>query len=275
VKLGCSIAALTILGLVGCGGTQGSTTTSPTTLAQLQIAPAGVSLIGLLNIDFVRPDALVGVNPLPTCCVPSTSGAAGTIDTVTFGTNSTCNAGDGRPLTGTITISPALPTNPAPISGAYTLTYNLKVTGNKPPLTTNQTWTYTGTQTLTFTGPGTGTLTNSGQGITATYTDASQPANNATWTVTCALDCDWATPGAPTLGGNFIFNRAAAAGAAALTVTTDIAPDLAWVNDCNYPEAGVITQHFTGFSDVVFTFDNNQCGSVTLQNPNQNYVLGQ
>jgi hypothetical protein len=182
--------------------------------------------------------------PLLNPCIGVTSGGPGTPITYTF-TN--CVGPNGGTLNGQITFSW--------VGNACTLTY-----GNFSATKGSQAWVLNGTKTVTVnkTAHQSQVVTGSG-GITHAFTDTAAPANNRTFTYTCALLADWATPGSYKLSGTFGYQTA---GDDTLEGSIPSAAPLTWTVGCCYPSMGIVNlKKGLAKADLSFGLP---CGTLTV-----------
>lgn len=236
VTLGC--LALALIGAVGCTSTGGGASVTGNDPASVRISPAGVATLVFMDLESVRPDALVGAGTLPGCVTAATAGATRTL------TFNGCTAANGGTLSGTLAITPVpVAGNPGP----YTETVHLVVQGPAGAQPPTQTWHYDGTQTFTITFAGTTptgvTLAVAPDGLTAAYTDSANPANDRTYTFTANLAADLSSANRVALSGSYVFKRSVGQ-TVTETLTAAIAggDPLVWNASCSdYPASGSLT----------------------------------
>lgn len=250
------LVALMVLA-TGCGGGGGSNTTSDPTPTPLAADSASAYLGTFLlsesqsadsgSLPTVAPAGDPGVYALAVpalpACIGVTSGGPGTPTTYTY---NSCTGPNGTTLTGQITFSWS--------NSTCTLTY-----ANFTAAKDTRTWVMNGTKTITV-----NATTHQSQvattGITHVYTDTAFPADNRTFTYTCALLADWATAGAYKLSGTFSY--LAAGESSALQGTIPTAAPLTWTAGCCYPSTGTVNlQKGLAKADLSFGLP---CGTMTI-----------
>ena len=268
VELGwCTLA---MLGLVGCGNSGTAVVNSNPT--NIKSAPAGVATLGFLDLEgSVRADVLpttvaASVTPLAgaevaqaqreaaasslPACIQMTQ--SGNVFTYTF---TSCVAANGGTLNGTVVATQT-------VSGSslvYTMVFNLTSV-----VDASHKWVYTGSQVATISGTQ-GTLTSPAAGaIQAAYTDATNTANNITYTFIPMLTVNWATKGSVWVDGTYSFSQT---GGQTITVTVPAATPLTFTTGCNYPTAGTLNLALTnspaGNANATAIFGP-ACGTVSI-----------
>ena len=265
VKLGwCTLA---MLGLVGCGNSGSAVVNSNPT--NIKSAPAGVATLGFLDMEGTLqvsnlPSTPAGstvtapegdkrdaeASSLPSCIQMTQNG---NVYTYTF-TN--CVAANGGTLNGSITATQT-------VSGA-TLTYKMKFNNLISALDANHQTVYNGTQIATITGTQ-GTLTSDAMGVTSTYTDATNAANNVTYTFVPMLSVNWANPANVWMDGSYSFTQPS--NGEVITVTVPTTTPLTWTTGCNYPTSGTLNLALTnspaGSASATAIFGPT-CGAVSI-----------
>lgn len=244
----------------GCGGdgaASSSATTSKTTTPLATDTAAGMMGTFLLSesqsaadsaLPALAPAGDEGVLALAAPALPSciavTSGGPGTPITYTF-TN--CLGPNGGTLNGQITFTW--------VGSTCTLTY-----GNFSATKGSQAWVLNGTKTITVnkTASQSQVVTGSG-GITHAFTDSATPANNRTFTYTCALLADWATPGSYKLSGTFSYQTTSDD---TLEGSIPSAAPLTWTTGCCYPSMGIVNLK-KGYAKADLSFGL-PCGTLTV-----------
>lgn len=260
-----------LMALVGCSGTKNEVTVTGNDQQSLTTSPAGVATMTFVDLEggfrvdqlpIAAPngDALMLVQPdapaaACTSTVTSTSGSTVTT-TVTF---SACKAANGNTTNGTMTLVYTLPTSGTVRS--VTTTYNL----TNADSTGKKTWSYTGTKVFTHdptNKTASITVPNGGTGVTVSYRDADNSANNKTYTYIPNLSANWATVGQFKLWGSYSFSQGTAS---TITATIPQASPLIWtygVGGCCYPTSGTLTLTTGGMTaEAVF---GPTCGGLKL-----------
>ena len=261
MKVGVACCALSVLGLIGCGGASGTTTVSGTDPASIRSSPAGVATLAFADIEKLSPAMVTG----PTTATLPTGVTAATHNGTTTFTYVNVPAANTGLMNGTVTVTQAGTT--------YTLTYDLAgpsstiaTSSGARPLAAAAAavtgWTYTGSATLTAEGD---TATLSVPGIVATYTDGTTAANDKTYTFTASLAASWVNNVSATLSGTYSFAQTLPANGATISVT--ITTPLGWgpLTTCDYPISGALTLALTGATSETATASfNSTCGQLTL-----------